>query len=265
MTFEFRPAVEADAELHARIRPDEPVPGETVAEAERYTVLEAGEPVGFARVVPQAAEEGLRASFVDADFLPEHRSHLKFGLAFDFVEERAIAGGAEHLVSQARESDDHLILFLRRRGYAGTQVFSRWELDLVRHRRELETAAGLAGARLLALTEAGPEVEAKLRELIRGSGEQARLERDRAWVAVRDGRLVAATLLTGDWIEWEGGELDRALHAAMMLAVAAARETKVRAEAEDRWEDLGWRRLPGMIRFLVSVEDRLERKRIGSV
>lgn len=303
---ELRPARAADAALHARVytevAPDEPLTAALVQEAwheddraglaERYTAYVEGQPAGLARMVlPRAPRGEPRAARLEAEFLPGQRSHYNLGHAFDLVEQRALKAGAEHLISHARESDEFLVLHLRRRGFSG-RIFQWWEFDLAGQQPRLAAAgAGLdPGVRLLTLAEAGPAVARGLAEFYRrrkpGDGAAGEsplrapgLRRDLSWVALRGDRVVAASLLTcpeggNAWVEWadalpaEGGELPRALEARLLLSAAEAGLPRVRAEADASGERLraleeaGWRRVPGMVQFEVSVADRLERLRI---
>lgn len=300
---QLRPAYPADAALHARVytenAPDEPVTPGMVRDAWRadsrrgraevYTATVEGDPVGLARMVlPRVREGERRAARLEADFLPAERSHYHLADAFDFVEARALNSGAEHLISHARESDDFLILHLRRRGFAG-RIFQWWEYDSTAHRTQPDRAG--EGIRLVTLAEAGPAGARRLAELYRrrreagdgGAGDSPLrapgLRRDLSWLALRDGQVVGASLLScppggNAWVEWAdvapglGSQVGRALEAQLLLGCAAAGLGKVRAEADAdpergrALEAAGWRRVPGMIQFEVSVADRLERRRI---
>jgi hypothetical protein len=269
---EFDPAAPEDAAFHARVytasAPDEPVPPEAVLaawrarpEAERFTIRAGRQPVGLAAVALEDwARSELRAARLEADLLPAARSHYALGVAFDFIEERARVAGAEHLVTHARESDDLLVLNLRRRGYAGKVVFEWWETELEKlSAGEPELPAGI---HLERLDRARIDLD-----------QDARLEL--SWVALRGGTPVAVAAVSGGdganaWLELAApeGAVEAAVARALELrAIGSAAEAglrRLRTEAPQATlagrRAGGWVRIPGMIEFHVSVAERDRRR-----
>ncbi len=268
---EFHPATPEEAGFHARVytesAPDEPVTPRAVLEAwrqrpeaERFTIRAGGRPVGLAGIAPEDwTRSELRAARLEADLLRDARSHLTLGLAFDFVEERARAAGAGHFVTHARESDDFLILNLRRRGYEGKAVFEWWEIAL-------QAVPGVEpelppGFQLRRLDHAGlePELDAEVR-------------RPLSWAALRGELPAAMAVVSGGeeganaWLGLAapGGRLDarlaRALEVRALNTAAEAGLDRLRTETAEailkgRGAE-GWFRVPGMIEFHVSVAER---------
>jgi GNAT superfamily N-acetyltransferase len=249
---EFVPA--SDPALEARVwtalNPDEPLEPATArvwweyedreGSFERFAIRSGGEEVGFALAGHFSwSEVDERYARLNADFLPEHRSHFSLSAGYEFVEQLAIDSGAQHLLAQARESDDFLILQLRRRGYAGKRIFRWWELDLVEKREHLTRLAQHSrqrmqeqGIELVTLASAGKDDET-LHELadlhweasqdiprdeprVRPTDESFRawltapgVHDDRFWLARHDGRFVGISYLeyrdTGHaWTGWTG-------------------------------------------------------------
>lgn len=276
MTFEFRPARAEEAAFHALVYtaagPDEPITAAAVLEAwsaapasaERYTILEAGTPVGVAGIAHPEWEDGQpRVVRLEADVLPDWRSHLNLRLAFDFIEARAEAAGAEHLVTHARESDELLILHLRRRGYGGKHVFQWREASLAGREDELSAAAAaaaaaLAGHRLELLGSAPPDLAAGY------PGARP----DLSWVALGPGgELAGAAYVTAPeganaWVEVVAeaaatAPVLSALELHALSSAAAAGLPRIRSEGASEDE---WRPVPGMIEFQVEVEERIKRR-----
>lgn len=267
---EFRPAAAEEAAFHARVytesAPDEPVTAGAVLEAwrqrpeaERFTIRAAGRPVGLAGMAPEDwTRSEFRAARLEADLLPVARSHRTLGLAFDFVEQRARAEGAEHFVTHARESDDFLILNLRRRGYEGKAVFEWWEAELPAVPAvEPELPRGI---RLRRLDHPGVELEL-----------EAEARRELSWVALRGQVPIATAVVSGGdgtkaWLELAAldGRLDaglaRALELRALNTAAEAGLRRMRTEAAEATLTgrgaAGWARIPGMIEFHVSVAER---------
>src|SRR5438270_5312009 len=252
---EFVPA--RDPELEARIwtalNPDEPLDPATArvwweyedreGSFKRFSIRTggaSGEEVGFAVSGHFSWADGNeRYARLHADFLPQHRSHFALSAGYEFVEGLAIESGADHLLAQARESDDFLILQLRRRGYVGKRIFRWWELDLAEQRPRLLKLAersmqrmGQQGLELLTLADAGPseEVIKELADLhweaaqdiprdephVRQSEESFRawlsapgVYEDRFWLARLGGRFVGISYLQyrergHAWTGWTG-------------------------------------------------------------
>lgn len=274
MTFEFRPARAEEAAFHALVYtaggPDEPITAEAVLEAwsaapasaERYTILEDGRAVGIAGVAHPDWEEGQpKAARLEADVLPDWRSHLNLRLAFDFIEARAEAAGAEHLVTHARESDELLILHLRRRGYGGKQIFRWREAALAGRAGEFAAAAaaaavGLDGHRFELLASA-PDLGAARPDA----------RPDLSWVARKPGgELAGAAYVTAPeggnaWVEVVGETAPAPVLSALELhalsSTAAAGLAAIRSEGAPGGV---WQAVPGMIVFQVAIEERVSRR-----
>jgi len=161
----FRPATLQDAAFAADVRtaryPDQPLDPLMVRQdwaavhqqyvEERFVVLCAAEPAGVAwHEHPPWEKVPKRQGTVRAELLPAYLSIVRLQAAYDFIEERSRASGAELLGARAREGDAAVIGFLTERGYRQDRLQKYWELDLKAQRDHLLTMAEASRARMRA-------------------------------------------------------------------------------------------------------------------
>ena len=213
------------ADLLTEWRPDEPTDPEVLLYEwthrwsgwfrERFAVLDAGRPVGYAACHHPGWEREPERFGRFLVRLPARHSGLG-GELLRFLERRLAEEGARRLRTECYEDERWLREELERRGYRGVRVERAWELDLDRHRERLlalteQARARVAGlVRLVTLAEAGevwgpltqlfneteqdiphslpvhPDSEEEVREQMQAP----HLRPERVWLAVAGGRPV---------------------------------------------------------------------------
>jgi len=147
--FTFRVASVADAQLMADMRtayfPDEPKDPDVERHNwdardpddvhEDYVVARSGEECGMAGLEHSAwAKMPERFCHAGALLRRDLASGDRWNEVYDFIEARAVAGGARIAVGSAREDDGGKAEALAARGYIQKRLSKAWELDLVANR-----------------------------------------------------------------------------------------------------------------------------------